>query len=362
MSGQTNGHEQESWRGPATVKDIARMSGVSVGTVDRVLHNRGRVSPATATRVWEAVEQLKYSPNLVARNLSKAQRRVFAVLMPGAEQDSGYWQITISGIEAALSELAHHYVSVNYYHFDRTDPDSFRQTASALLQAEPDGVLLAPTLFEESKEFITRLGYLPCVVFDGEVPNSNVLSTINQDSFESGLLAGKLIQLLDPTGPYVTVTIGSADYHLRRRREGFVRFFEAVGKSNIDHFELAQIGGEAQLRAALKQMKQKPGSVFVTNALAHIVARELNDSAMAHTPIIGYDLIPENATCLRTGLMDFVINQEPRRQGYNSLYALYRHVVLREAVEPRIRMPIDIVMRENLDFHLQLGSRERVAL
>ncbi|MEX2443599.1 MAG: LacI family DNA-binding transcriptional regulator [Alkalispirochaeta sp.] len=358
----TDGNEEMGRQGPATVKDIARRALVSVGTVDRVLHSRGRVSAATAERVWDAVKQLNYSPNLVARNLSRAQRQVFGILMPAAEQDSGYWQITISGIEAALSELAHHYVAVEYFHFNRTDSDSFRKSAEQLLAAELDGVLLAPTLYEVSREFISKLANTPCVVFDGEVPNSNVLSTINQDSFESGLLAGKLAQMLDPEGPYVTVTIGSADYHLRRRREGFVRFFELAGNGHIDHFELDQIGGEAQLRASLRRMREQPGSVFVTNALAHLVARELNDSAAVHTPIIGYDLIPENAACLRTGLMDFVINQEPRRQGYNSLYALYRHVVLREAVEPRIRMPIDLVMRENLDFHLNLGTRERVAL
>ncbi|MFP4536185.1 MAG: substrate-binding domain-containing protein [Spirochaetaceae bacterium] len=357
-----NGSGEKGWQGPATVKDIARLASVSVGTVDRVLHNRGRVSAETAKRVWEVVKQLNYSPNLVARNLSKAQRQVFGVLMPGADQDSGYWQITISGIEAALSELAHHYVAVEYFHFDRTSPDSFSEAAERLLTAELDGVLLAPTLYEKSREFISKLGNTPCVVFDGEVPNSNVLSTINQDSFESGLLAAKLMKMLDPRGPYVTVTIGSADYHLRRRKEGFVRFFELAGGGSIDHFELERIGGEAQLRASIRGMREKPGSVFVTNALAHLVARELNDSATVHTPIIGYDLIPENATCLRTGLMDFIINQEPRRQGYNSLYALYRHVVLREAVEPRIRMPIDVVMRENLDFHLNFGTRERVAL
>jgi LacI family transcriptional regulator len=337
---------------PATVKDIAEEANVSIGTVDRVLHNRGRVSAETTERVWTAVRALNYSPNLVAQNLSKAQRRVFAVLMPNPEQDSGYWELTLAGIHNALGELAHHYVAVEYFHYDRFSAQSFWRAAEQLLSKSPDGVLLAPTLYEETTELIVKLGNTPCVVFDGEVPNSNVLSTISQDSFESGLIAGKLLHLLDPDGPYLTVTIGGDDYHLRRRREGFSRYFDNRPGASLVHLEFDDQRLESHLRASLSRMETPPGSVFVTGALAYVVARRLNEHAERHTPVIGYDLIPENATCLRTGFLDFVINQEPRRQGYSSLYALYRHLVLKEAVEPRIRMPIDIVMRENLEFHM----------
>jgi LacI family transcriptional regulator len=333
------------------VKDIAQLANVSIGTVDRVLHNRGRVAAETTERVWAAVKELNYSPNLVARNLSRARHNLFAVLMPEPDQDSGYWRLTMNGFESALAELAHHYVSLEYFHYDRFSPDSFRRAADHLLTVNPAGVLLAPTLFEESRRLITKLGDIPCVVFDGEVPHSNVLCTIGQDSYESGLLAGKLLHLCSPEGPYLTVLIGRADYHLRRRREGFERYFEGVDGDMLFHLELEHPLRDNEVLQSVSRLERKPTGVFVTNALGHVVARQLNERGKPHIPIIGYDLILENAACLRAGLMDFVINQEPRRQGYSSLYAVYRHAVLKEAVEPRIRMPIDLVMRENLAFH-----------
>lgn len=349
--------DEHRLRVPATVKDIAERAGVSIGTVDRVLHHRGRVSPETTKRVREAVVALRYSPNLAAKHLSKAERRQFGVLVPWPEEDGGYWRQPIAGIEAAVQQLAHHYLGVSYFCFRRSDADSFRTAADKLLAAGVDGVLLAPTLYEPALELIARLEGTPCVVFDGELPGAPVLTTVSQDSFESGLLAGKLLKLLAPAGPYLTVTIGAEDYHLRRRREGLVAFFERTEGGQVEHLSVdAPAENDDQSRCIGDALSErgKVGGVFVTNALAHHVARALNDGEeprMEHTPIIGYDLIRENRDCLQRGRIDFIIHQEPQRQGFSSLYTLYRRVVLGESVEPRIAMPIDIIMRENLGFY-----------
>ncbi|WP_414654827.1 LacI family DNA-binding transcriptional regulator, partial [Flavobacterium sp. UBA4854] len=49
-----------------TIKDIAQMAGVSKGTVDRVLHNRGKVSPAALEKINEVLNVIDYEPNLIA--------------------------------------------------------------------------------------------------------------------------------------------------------------------------------------------------------------------------------------------------------------------------------------------------------
>lgn len=57
--------------------DIARMANVSVGTVDRVIHNRGRVSEENIRRVKEIMEQVGYKPNLIARSLAVKSRAIW---------------------------------------------------------------------------------------------------------------------------------------------------------------------------------------------------------------------------------------------------------------------------------------------
>ena len=134
-------------------------------------------------------------------------------------------------------------------------------------------------------------------------------------------------------------------------------YFSHRDSPQIRHLELTNFREPEEAHKRLQVTGPGVGGVFVTNALGYIVAKALNAEEENHTPIVGYDLLSQNAGCLRDGTMDFVIHQDPRRQGYNSVYALYRRVVLNETVEPRVRMPIDIVMKENLAFHIGAGEQ-----
>jgi len=69
--------------------------------------------------------------------------------------------------------------------------------------------------------------------------------------------------------------------------------------------------------------------------------------------IVGYDLIPENVRYLKEGYIDFLISQQPEMQGYQGIYTLYNKVVLGEEVPEKIMMPIDIIMKENIDYYLR---------
>ena len=91
------------------------------------------------------------------------------------------------------------------------------------------------------------------------------------------------------------------------------------------------------------------GGVFVTNSSTHQIADYLLSRRLnRRIHVIGYDLVDENIRLLREGAIDFLISQRPGRQGYLGILALYRHVVLNEAVERTNMMPIDIITRENL--------------
>ncbi|MBK8424919.1 MAG: LacI family DNA-binding transcriptional regulator [Lewinellaceae bacterium] len=56
------------------IKDIAAQTGVSIGTVDRVLHNRGHVAPEVRIRVLRVMEEMGYQPNMVARSLANNKK------------------------------------------------------------------------------------------------------------------------------------------------------------------------------------------------------------------------------------------------------------------------------------------------
>jgi len=69
-------------RKPATIEDVARISGVSIATVSRVVHNPEKVAESTRKRVRAAISQCGYTPNVMARNLRMRQSKMTLVLVP----------------------------------------------------------------------------------------------------------------------------------------------------------------------------------------------------------------------------------------------------------------------------------------
>jgi LacI family transcriptional regulator len=77
----------------ATMKDIAEAAGISIGTVDRIIHNRGRYSEETAELVRKAMKELNYTPNIHARGLKQTKKHIF---MLSSQKGTG-WRILASG-------------------------------------------------------------------------------------------------------------------------------------------------------------------------------------------------------------------------------------------------------------------------
>ena len=66
----------------ATIKDIAERAGVTVTTVSRVLNNRGYISEATREKVYQAMKELDYQPNEIARSLVRGKTNILGLILP----------------------------------------------------------------------------------------------------------------------------------------------------------------------------------------------------------------------------------------------------------------------------------------
>ena len=72
------------------IKDIAEKSGVSVGTVDRILHNRPNVSKSAREKVEKVLKEINYQPNMYASALAYNKSYTFYIIMPMHESEA-YW-------------------------------------------------------------------------------------------------------------------------------------------------------------------------------------------------------------------------------------------------------------------------------
>ncbi|MBR2228148.1 MAG: LacI family DNA-binding transcriptional regulator, partial [Bacteroidales bacterium] len=106
-----------------TINDIARRTGLSKGTVDRVLHNRGEVSKKSYAKVMDAIHELGYEPNVFASILAKGGSQLVAILIPTYEKGS-FWELAASGIDKAAEGTGTIGIRIESFGYDQYDIES----------------------------------------------------------------------------------------------------------------------------------------------------------------------------------------------------------------------------------------------
>lgn len=350
------------------IKDIAAKAGVSAGTVDRVIHKRGGVSERIYKKVMKIIEEMNYEPNLLARALVSSRIYNIAVLVPDFEIDS-YWFEPQEGIAKAASDLKQYGIRVKKHIFDPSSIDSFKANASAVTKDKPDGILVSPIFYNESLPFFEKWKKMeiPFVLFNTQIAEFDPLSYIGQDSYQSGLLAGRLIYSSQQVPctlliAHIDEEIGNS-IHLQKKEKGFRNYFSQNNLS--EQFKIISIQmnrlSTAKFADAMDNIiESNPdlAGIFVTTCKAYEVAKYLEQKHINNLKVIGYDLLPSNLYFLDKGRISFLINQNARAQGYWGIYQLTEYLVFKKTVPPIKYLPLDIVARENMNYFL---DKERSA-
>jgi LacI family transcriptional regulator len=344
------------------IKDIALKAQVSTGTVDRVLHNRGRVAEKVRLRIQSIIDESKYEPNMMARALGSKKQYQLAALIPDHEVDA-YWYAPKTGIEKAAKELKQFGIQVHQFIFNPYQADSFVQVAAELSKMRPDGILLSPIFYRESLPFFEKWKALeiPFVLFNTEIEEYRPLSYIGQDSYQSGKLAGKLMHY-GQSGP-CSILVAHIDEdisnsaHLLKKEKGLRDYFlesDEAGEYNIVRVELDRSNPASfddKLDEILKEVNDLK-HIFVTTSKAHHIATYLEKRNIKRVRIVGYDLLPQNLEHLNKGHIGFLINQNPKGQGFQGINQLADHLVFKKTVAPTKFLPLDVVTKENLHYYL----------
>ncbi|MDR2072676.1 MAG: LacI family DNA-binding transcriptional regulator [Spirochaetaceae bacterium] len=336
-----------------TIKEIAVLAGVSAGTVDRVIYRRGRVSAETKKKIEAIIERYQFTPNPIARRLKRNRAYRFCAFLPRQDQDAGYWGQVLEGIREGVTQIAPLGIETEIIEFDRYSIRGFHRASASLLSKRPEGILLSPIMPDKIKGFITKIqdSEIPCVFFDADLPGAKPLCAIGQDSFRGGYLAGRLMHLLagKPTRPVAVLDAHGEDYHITRRRDGFLRYAGEQGFSAVVREYSGYKGSEISVDEIALFLREHPdlGGVFITNCMAHRVA-EAAKQEKRNFLLVGYDLIPKNRELLRNGGIHAIISQRPEEQGREALLNLYRHVVLEQRIPSKIEIPLDVYIKENI--------------
>jgi LacI family transcriptional regulator len=344
------------------IKDIARLAGVSAGTVDRVLHNRGRVSEEALKKITEVMEQIDYKPNLIARTLGSNKKYNVAVLFPNPALDP-YWEQANTGIEMAQAEWTQYGVTVDLFLFDLLDKDSFPKIAQKVLDAQPDGVVAAPIYYHESLPVfqLFKDREIPYVLFNTNIPEVSPMSFIGQNVYESGRVGAELMNIgQQEPGTFAVLHIDEDIHdsiHLLEKERGFRDFFTDRKKGfKIVDFTLNP--KEKSFKDRLRDLLAEPHlkGVFVsTSKGTSVAAAMLKEFGKRNVRLVGYDLLEENMRYLKEGYIDFLINQNPKRQVNLGISHLINHLMFKRDAPATDLFPLEVITTENLNSYLGSG-------
>ncbi len=339
------------------IKDIAKKAGVSIGTVDRVLHNRGEVAVKTRETILKIANEMRYQPNLLARALTTKKIYSLAILFPRGGAENTYWQKHPFGIKKAIRELQPFQVEVKYFYFELHNESDFTSRTQEVMQSNPDGVILAPILKKESARFCNDLdsASIPYIFIDTFIQDTNNLSFIGEDAWQSGRVAASLVDFGLPADKDILIVNIAKDLentqHLNRRNQGFQSYFLDTGhnKGLKISVELPSTQREEVIGKLEPILKHHPniGGIYVSSAKTHVIARYLAQSAYKEVFLIGHEMTQKNIEFMKKGIIQFLIGQRPAEQAELALKKMFDYLANNQIPEKKEHQPIDIVNTEN---------------
>lgn len=356
VSGQQRPRSQKRSKAPG-IRQIADALGVSIGTVDRALHNRPGISHETRDKVLRTAKSLAYRPNLAARYLSSRRELRIAVALP--RQTASFWSLVREGIQDAARPLETTGVRVlyrSYLHLGEGEVEAFERC----LEDDMHGVVIAPGNPEKLKPLIRRAHErgLPVLCVNTDAPGTARLSAVAVDPVTSGSLVGELMgRFLQGRGRVVLVTGLLTTIDHARKLESFR---ETVGEMWPD-LEIAKVveahddekEAYQKCREVLAASAEVAG-VYVSTANSIPVLRAIEDEGLGgKVTVITTDLFPALVPHIRSHRVVATIHQRPWTQGRIAFQTLHRFLAERLAPPAFIGLSPHIVMNTNLTHFLE---------
>lgn len=242
-----------------TMRDVARLAGVSVGTVSAVINGKSGVSPKLSQRVQEAMAALDYHPNQVARSLKVRQTDTIGMVIPDATNP--FFADVMQGVEDEASRNGYSVIFCN----TNEDRERERRNLSMLFSRRVDGVLLAPADSHAAEDRLTQQRF-PIVFFD-RIPLRFSGSAVVTDNFDGSYQAAR--HLIDLGHERIAIIAGRLDMtNGLDRLEGFRKALQEAHLALRDEYLQR---GDFQLESgyrcgiALMQLPQPPTAIFCCN-------------------------------------------------------------------------------------------------
>ncbi|MGF6476970.1 MULTISPECIES: ribose operon transcriptional repressor RbsR [Pantoea] len=275
----------------ATMKDVARLAGVSTSTVSHVINNNRFVSEQVRDRVEQAIRELNYAPSALARSLKIKQTRTIGMLLTASSNP--FYSEVVRGVENSCYERGYSLILCN----TEGDEERMNRSLETLMQKRVDGLLMMCTETHlPSAEILNRYPSVPMVMMDW-APFEGRGDIIQDNALLGGELATQY--LIDRGYTRIACIAGPLDKTpARLRLDGFHQAMAASGLAVPPGYV---VDGDFEFQGGFNAMNQllaldpPPQAVFTSNdAMAVGVYHALYQAGLRvpqDMAVMGYDNI-----------------------------------------------------------------------
>jgi LacI family transcriptional regulator len=337
---------------PAGIKEIAAALNVSIGTVDRALHDRPGVNDKTRKRVLAMAEKLAYRPNLAARNLKLNRRLRIGVFLP--KEISFYFDPLREGIRAAARDAHGLDLELDFAEYPCIGEGDMALIASKRAQRY-DGLILTPGKASQFVPLVTRFEKENvAVVFVGsDLPGSARVASVTIDAEVSGGLAAELLsRTLQQEGTVAVITgdLETEDHAEKLRGFAATLAVAAPRLTLAPTSETHESPAEAH-EAVIKLIQRKPivAGIYVNTANSLPILQVLEErNLLGVVQVVTTDLYPALVPLIKSGSVLASLYQRPYSQGKTAFELLTRHLINHVKISRSVKLSPHIIMRSNL--------------
>ncbi|MGN0839879.1 MAG: LacI family DNA-binding transcriptional regulator [Candidatus Ornithospirochaeta sp.] len=328
----------------ATIKEIAEKAGVSRGTVDRVIHKRGRVDKDVEERVNRIIESLSYRPNRAGQTLAASKKsHKTGVVMPSLSNP--FFCDIKRGMEEASDKSGlyltfHHYTGYEERDTLKVLNETINEGVDSLLLTVPDTPLVVKTVEESMCPFgsvNSGLSSDKCLFYSG--PDYRKKGMIN---------AGLLALVSSSFQPNILFLRGSEA--MKGHKEILDGFIEALDKRGVNYTIQKDVetndDDETTEFLTSKALSENSdiNTIFISTSGVKGAMRAIGEREML---VFSSDDTEDVCRLVNSGRIKWTVSQEPFLQGYNAVMKMSDYLISHEKPESFIARNI-VKIKENI--------------
>lgn len=323
-----------------TIKDVARRAGVGTMTVSRVLNSSGYVTDRMREKVEEAIQELAYVPNHLARGLRSRRSGTLALIL--TDVTNPFFTTVARGAEDAASDEGS---LVLFCNTDESEEEEIRYMRM-LVEKQVDGVVLVPATSGHEAVEMARKNGIEVVVIDRAIEDKSV-DVVRCDAVDGSFQLGQ--HLLKLGHRRFAILAGRPGVSTSDDRiQGFLNAVQTTSEVEIFHGDFSLEGGSKAAKQALES-KTSPTAMFaVNNFIAFGALREAKRAGLRipeDIALVAFDDLPVS---LVTEPFLTVANQPAYDMGFTAVKRLLERITSQKPLDPvETILPVSLTLRRS---------------